>query len=196
MCMSEETAGRYRNVIAVSNRHLCRRPLDEQVERVCRCRPRALILREKDLSEVEYAALARRAMEICGRYQVPCILHTYLDTARVLGCPAIHLPLPLLREAGDRLAGFSTIGTSVHSVEEAAEAQTLGASYLSAGHIYPTGCKPGAPPRGLDFLRQVCQAVSIPVYAIGGIRPDGAQLAEVMACGAAGGCIMSGMMQL
>ena len=52
------------------------------------------------------------------------------------------------------------------------------------------------PPRGLDFLKDVCRSVSIPVYAIGGIRIDEAQLQELLDCGAAGGCVMSGMMKL
>ena len=91
---------------------------------------------------------------------------------------------------------FSVAGTSVHSVEEAVEAEKLGASYISAGHIFSTDCKKGMPPRGLDFLKDVCRSVSIPVYAIGGIRIDKAQLQELLDCGAAGGCVMSGMMKL
>ena len=82
---------------------------------------------------------------------------------------------------------------------------------MTAGHIFATDCKKGLPPRGLDFLKNVCDAVEIPVYAIGGINiassddstaynamPDISvpRLAEVMECGAAGGCIMSGMMRV
>ena len=59
MYMSEEKAGLCRNIMAVSNRHLCRRPLEEQLERVCRCRPRALILREKDLPKADSAPALR-----------------------------------------------------------------------------------------------------------------------------------------
>lgn len=52
------------------------------------------------------------------------------------------------------------------------EAQALGATYLLAGHIFDTSCKPGLPGRGLDFLAQVCAAVPLPVYAIGGITAE------------------------
>lgn len=52
------------------------------------------------------------------------------------------------------------------------EAEQLGASYLTAGHIYATDCKRGLPPRGLGFLKEVCREVSIPVYGIGGIKFD------------------------
>ena len=81
-------------------------------------------------------------------------------------------------------------------MEDARKAQRLGATYITAGHIYTTDCKKGLPPRGTDFLQDVCRAVNIPVYAIGGIKPDKTQLAEIQECGASGGCIMSGMMKI
>lgn len=186
----------FETVIAVTNRHLCDRPFTEQLERVCSHHPRALILREKDLPEKEYELLTKSVVEICHNYDVPCILHTYMDVARRLGCSRIHLPLHFLRTEASCLGDFSLIGTSVHSVEEAVEAEKLGASYLTAGHIYVTDCKKGLPPRGTGFLREVCLQVSVPVFAIGGIHLDKNQIKEVIECGAAGSCIMSGMMRL
>ena len=94
------------------------------------------------------------------------------------------------------VSDFHTVGTSIHSVSEAVEAEKLGTSYLTAGHIYVTDCKKGLPPRGLPFLQNVCQAVQIPVYGIGGIKIDEAQLHELKNAGAAGGCVMSGMMHV
>lgn len=170
------------------------------MERICRFRPRAVILREKDLPEEEYTILAQKVMEICRTYGVPCILHTYPEAAKMLGCTSIHLPLPLLREyaagKGAVLKSFTAIGTSVHSVEEALEAERLGAAYITAGHIYATDCKKGVPPRGTMFLRSICQRVPLPVYAIGGIKLDRVQLSEIKSCGAEGACVMSGMMAL
>ena len=81
-------------------------------------------------------------------------------------------------------------------MEDAKEAERLGVSYMTAGHIYVTDCKKGLPPRGLPFLQNVCQAVQIPVYGIGGIKIDEAQLLELKNAGAAGGCVMSGMMHV
>ena len=91
---------------------------------------------------------------------------------------------------------FTKIGISIHSVEEAKEAEQLGASYLTAGHIYATDCKRGLPPRGLGFLKEVCREVSIPVYGIGGIKFDEEQWNDMKKCGAVGGCVMSGMMEI
>lgn len=184
------------NVIAVTNRTLCQRPFTEQVERVCRFQPKALILREKDLTENEYELLAKKVLELCHIYRIPCILHTYPEAARRLDCHNIHLPLPLLRKFASQLDDFTLVGTSVHSVDEASEAERLGADYITAGHIYATDCKKGLPPRGTSFLQEVCRRVSIPVYAIGGIHLNPEQLEEVKNCGAAGACIMSGMMRL
>lgn len=204
-------------IFAISNRHLCDRPFEEQIRRVCDWHPAALVLREKDLAEDDYKALAENVLDICKSYDVPCILHTYWKTALKLKHDAIHLPLPILRELSWKsqnqesptvqeqhpsviqsfqISDFRKIGTSVHSVEDAIEAQSLGATYVTAGHIFTTDCKKGLPPRGLDFLKNVCDAVTIPVYGIGGIKFDPQQWSDLKNQGACGGCIMSGMMQL
>lgn len=183
-------------LLAVTNRQLCSRPFEEQIRRVCACHPQALILREKDLSESEYQKLAKQVLEICRTFQVPCILHSFPDAARHLGCDAIHLPLSLLRAHQNELSDFTVIGTSVHSLEEAQEGERLGATYLTAGHIYTTDCKKGVPPRGTDFLREVCLSTTLPVYAIGGIQLETAQMEEILSCGARGGCIMSQAMKV
>ena len=185
-------------ILAVSNRSLCTRPFLEQIDRVCRFHPAAQILREKDLAAEDYETLAGQVLGVCASYQVPCILHSFPEAARHLSVSAIHLPLWKLKETAQsgELDGFQTIGVSVHSLEEALKAQELGATYLTAGHIYATDCKRGLPPRGIGFLKEVCEAVDLPVFAIGGIRLDGSQMAELLECGAAGGCIMSGMMEL
>ena len=168
-------------IIAVSNRKLCNRPFLEQIERVCKIHPEAVILREKDLTEEEYGTLAKEVMNICSRYQVSCILHNFWKTALELGCTSVHLPLPILQKITDEeKKKFTKIGISIHSVEEAKEAEQLGASYLTAGHIYATDCKRGLPPRGLGFLKEVCREVSIPVYGIGGIKFDEEQWNEKM----------------
>lgn len=71
----------YRNIIAVTNRKLSSRPFLEQMERVSRLQPKEVILREKDLQEEMYEELAVKVIELCKQYQVPCMLHTYLETA-------------------------------------------------------------------------------------------------------------------
>lgn len=180
--------------IAVTNRHLCSVPLVDQIERIAMGEnpPDALILREKDLPEEEYQELAQEVMACCQKYGIDCILHTYFEAADELECCRIHLPLPVFIENRRLLTEFKTIGVSVHSAEEAMLAQNAGASYLTAGHIFATDCKKGVKPRGLDFLKEVCQTVRIPVYAIGGMAFE--NLPQVVSKGAKGICVMSGYM--
>ena len=85
------------------------------------------------------------------------------------------------------------IGTSIHSVEDAIFAESHGADYITAGHIFTTDCKKGLPGRGIEWLKTVCDAVSIPVYAIGGISD--ANAGELSDYGIAGYCMMSASMQ-
>ena len=190
------------DVIAVTNRKLSQRPFLEQIKRVCQLRPEAIILREKDLSETEYAELAEEVYNITTSYDVRLIVHTYINVARELGINTVHMSLHNMREYRkefiDNVNKINNIktGCSIHSVEEAVEARNMGASYITAGHVYATDCKKGLAPRGLDFLKNVCDSVDIPVYAIGGIDIDDGRRKEVKKYGAAGSCIMSGMMKV
>lgn len=190
------------DVIAVTNRKLSQRPFLEQIKRVCQLRPEAVILREKNLSETEYAKLAEEVYNITTSYDVRLIIHTYINVARELGINTVHMSLHNMREYRkefiDNVNKINNIktGCSIHSVEEAVEARNMGASYITAGHVYATDCKKGLAPRGLDFLKNVCDSVDIPVYAIGGINIDDGRRKEVKKYGAAGSCIMSGMMKV
>ena len=152
-----------------------------------------VILREKDLSAQQYASLARAAYEICHRYELPLILHRFSAVAAEFAPPLpVHLSMPdFLAWRGQNPSGnpIPAVGVSTHTVDEALTAQRLGAAYITASHIFPTTCKPGLPPRGLEYLRAVCSAVTIPVFALGGIHT--AQIASCMEVGAAGVCMMS-----
>jgi thiamine-phosphate pyrophosphorylase len=172
------------NIISISNRALCKDFFSRTKELNDADIP--IVLREKDLSEAEYEAVAAKVLELSPT----ATLHTYADVARKLKCKQIHLPMHILRTTD--LSDFNIIGASTHSVEEAVEAQKLGATYITAGHIFATDCKKGVPPRGLDFLREVCKSVDIPVFAIGGISPQNAQ--SVIDVGAFGICLMSSLM--
>lgn len=181
------------DVICVTNRTLCRGDFLSRIEAIAGSKPAAIILREKDLTEEEYRALASQVMTTCARQQVPCILHYHKKVAEQLKASALHVPLPVLREmTSQERKAFQMLGASCHSVSEAMEAEALGCTYLVAGHIFATDCKKGLEPRGLFFLREVCKSVRIPVYAIGGINSENIRL--VKEAGAKGGCIMSGLM--
>lgn len=166
----------------------------EQLAKIAEADPKYIILREKDLDEAEYRVLAQKAMEICSHSDTKLVLHYFWKTAIELGADSVHLPLHILRElSAEEKCCFRLIGASCHSVEDAVDAEKLGASYITAGHVFATDCKKGLPPRGLGFLREVCQSVGIPVYAIGGISPE--NFSEAIETGASGACVMSGFMR-
>ena len=182
------------NVLCVTNRHLCGTEFSEQIEKIAKAHPAGIILREKDLSEAEYKNLAENVMSICKTYDVPCILHSFVDVSIELKCEAIHLPLHRLLElTEEEKARFSVIGASCHSVEDAVAAEKSGCTYITAGHVFDTDCKKGLPGRGIDFLKKICDSVSIPVYAIGGICPE--NISAVLRAGAKGVCVMSSVMK-
>lgn len=179
--------------IAVTNRKLCKRPFFDVISDLSKKDVKTIVLREKDLTEKQYYDIAKQCKEICEKNQAFLTIHNFIDVARKLKIRKIHLPYPaFLKEAGN-LSDFESVSTSIHKPEEAVKAQELGADFVFAGHIFATDCKKGVPPRGLEFLRDVVNAVDIPVYAIGGI--DEKNIEQVMKCGAAGGCMMSGFMK-
>lgn len=175
-------------LICVTNRKLCKEDFLTRIEQLAKGHPHALMLREKDLSLSEYKNLAIKVKEICDVHNVPLIVNKNIETAQKLKLANIHLSLPDLRLHKDEVTKF-VVGASIHSLAEAQKAQELGASYLVAGHIFPTDCKKGVPPRGLLFLKEVASSVKIPVFAIGGITTD--NVYNVIQAGAKGVCIMS-----
>ena len=93
----------------------------------------------------------------------------------------------------EKYSHIKRIGTSIHSVEDAVFAESHGADYITAGHIFTTDCKKGLPGRGIDWLKSICNAVSIPVYAIGGISD--ANVSMLSDCNISGYCMMSASMK-
>lgn len=180
-------------IYCVTDRKLCNEDFLTRIEKIAKARPSGIILREKDLTEEEYMKLSQDVLEICKKHRTPCILHSYFRVAKQLKCKSVHLPHNILYTLYDvEKRKFSKLGTSCHSVEDAIIAEKFGCTYIVAGHIYETDCKKNIQARGTDFLRNVCDNVSVPVYAIGGITVD--KIKEVKECGAEGVCVMSGAM--
>lgn len=180
-------------LISVTNRKLCRGNFLRRIEEIASSGIDSIILREKDLSESEYSALAEKVLDICNAYNTNCILHKFYNFTLNLKHYQIHLPLYILKENPNLKKQFKIIGVSVHSLEEGFEAVKLGADYVTFGHIFITDCKKGLTPRGVTQLQEICSALPIPVYAIGGI--DSENINDVKKAGASGACIMSGLME-
>jgi thiamine-phosphate pyrophosphorylase len=176
-------------LICITNQKLCRDDFQSRINEIASGKPGAIMLREKELDEPDYLELAIKVKEICDRHQVKLIINHNIETAERLKVGAVQVSIDDIRKKGEIVKNFDQVGVSVHSVEQACEAERLGADYLIAGHVFPTDCKKGLPARGLRFLKEVCDSVSIPVFAIGGISEVNYKIA--LMAGAKGVCIMS-----
>ena len=186
------------NILAITNRHLCKGDFLEQIKKICLYNNKiqhinssknynkklvnnissiSIVLREKDLNERDYELLASKVIRICEEYNTECILHTYYNVARKLGCSKIHLPLHILKSKPYIAEIFDVVGVSIHSVDDALDAKNMNVTYVTAGHIFNTDCKK-----------------DIPVFAIGGITSS--NIDSVINSGAFGVCIMSGFMNI
>ncbi len=152
-------------------------------------------LRGKDLPFRDFLDLARAAAARLKKHRVPLLINDRMDIALASGAVGVHLgqddmPVAFARKVLD---SPTLIGVSVNTVEEAREAERLGADYVGLGPIYPTGTKATSlPVIGPAGIRAVKAKVSIPVVAIGGISPTNA--CEVHRAGADGIAVVSALL--
>lgn len=188
----------YEHTIVITNRHLVQGDFLEQLEKVTKLHPHALILREKDLTDDAYESLAKKVFDLCKREDITCFLHTKIEIARKIGCQNIHLSIPVLKGLSETekkalTEAFCEISISCHSMEDVEIAMAGGATQIILGTIFETECKKGVLGKGVEFVREICQKCPLPVYAIGGMNLQ--RLPLVIDAGAAGCCMMSGFMQ-
>lgn len=146
--------------------------LMEQVEDAIRGGVTCVQLREKELEDEAFLAEAIEMKEICSRYHVPFIINDDVEVAIKCGADGIHVGQKDM-EAGNvrALVGKNMmIGVSVQTVEQALAAQNAGADYLGVGAVFTTTTKLDANAVSHKTLKEICETVSIPVVAIGGIN--------------------------
>lgn len=187
----------YEHTIVITNRHLVQGDFLEQLEKVTKLHPHALILREKDLTDDAYESLAKKVFDLCKREDITCFLHTKIEIARKIGCQNIHLSIPVLKGLSETekkalTEDFCEISISCHSMEDVEIAMAGGATQIILGTIFETECKKGVLGKGVEFVREICQKCPLPVYAIGGMNLQ--RLPLVIDAGAAGCCMMSGFL--
>ena len=183
------------DIICVTKRKLCT-DFFATIERLAKSDVQFIILREKDLNEDKYFDLATKVYKICKSYNKTLVIHNYINVAIELGIKYIHLPYSEFCKTKRLHNYFKVVGTSVHSTDDAIYAERQGADYITAGHIFATDCKKGLEPKGIDFLKNICGRVNIPVYAIGGINENSVKkLKSINFKNFAGACVMSGLMK-
>ena len=147
-----------------------------------------LQLREKDLDEERFYEEAVELQALAREYGVPFVINDNVDIAVRMDADGVHVGQSDM-EAGDvrALIGQDKIlGVSAMTVGQAVRAEARGADYLGVGAVFPTGSKDDAEDVSFETLKAICEAVSIPVIAIGGITKDNIQeLAGSGICGIA-----------
>ena len=127
-------------VAAITNHELASTNYWDQLEQIAASDVDFIVLREKNLSEEEYTDYAKRALRLCSIHQKTCILQHFGKAAIRLHIPRFQCSLPYLETHSSLLYYMTTLGVSVHTVEEAVKAEQLGATYLMASHVFPTAC--------------------------------------------------------
>ena len=145
-----------------------------QVEKALKGGATFVQLREKKLSEEAFRIEALEIKELCRQYGVPFVINDNVSIAKKIDADGVHVGQDDMEAGNVReiLGPDKIIGVSAHNVEEALRAQMHGAEYLGVGAAFSTSSKPDARAISHDTIRAICEAVTIPVIAIGGINRD------------------------
>ena len=148
-------------------------------------------LREKHLDQAHFLEEAKDLKMLCKAYNVPFVINDNVDIALEMDADGVHVGQSDM-EAGDvraKLGPDKIIGVSAQTVEQAVLAEKRGADYLGVGAVFPTNSKDDATDVSYETLKAICQAVSSPVIAIGGITKDNVE--ELSGSGICGIAVIS-----
>ena len=165
--------------------------LPQQVEAALKGGATCVQLREKHLDDAAIRAEALEISALCKQYRVPFILNDNVALAAECGADGVHLGQEDMDPAQARriLGPDAIIGVSAHSVAEAKAAVAAGADYLGCGAMFATTTKTDTTTLPKETLRAICEAVPVPVVAIGGIHKE--NLLSLADCGEAGVALVS-----
>ncbi len=154
-----------------------------------------LQLREKEKSTREYIELAEKVHELAKRYNVSLIIDDRVDVALAVDAEGVHVGASDMPVATARklMGEDKIVGATAKTVPWAKEAYEQGADYLGVGAIYPTTTKVKTVLTSTDTLRDICNAVTIPVNAIGGLNKD--NIGVLSGIPIAGICVVSAIMK-
>lgn len=149
-----------------------RKTLPEQVEAALKGGATCVQLREKELDEAAFLAEAMELKALCRRYGVPLIINDNVEIALRCGADGIHVGQEDMaaRDVRALVGDDMILGVTAKTVEQAIAAQRAGADYLGSGAVFGSTTKTNARPLSCQALREICNAVTIPVAAIGGIN--------------------------
>lgn len=178
--------------LITDRRQTAGRPLLDVVAAALRGGVRAVQLREKDLPDNELLELAHALRLLTADHNARLLINRRIDICREVDADGVQLGIEgvPIREARRRLGEHALIGYSAHSVEEAENAENDGADLVTFSPVFFTPSKaPFGEPVGVERLGQACKTLTIPVFALGGIKTD--TIAPVMAAGCRGIALIS-----
>ncbi len=145
--------------------------LYEQVEKAIKSGVTFVQLREKELDKESFLDEAFEIQKLCRKYDIPFVVNDSVEIAKEINADGVHVGQSDMGAANvrDILGDDKIIGVSVQTVEQAVLAEKQGADYLGVGAVFPTGSKADAEDVSHETLKAICEAVNIPVVAIGGI---------------------------
>ena len=182
----------------ITNKEISRKDEVQVVRELLEGGCRVVQYREKGRTKEERIETAMMMKEIVKSYDATFIVNDYVEVAKKVGADGVHLGQKDLKicsyeEARRQLGDGKIIGITVHNVEEAVEAEKLGADYLGVAPIFATTTKKDAgPPAGVQLIRDIKAKVSIPLVAIGGITLE--NLETVIKAGADSVAVISGVL--
>lgn len=150
------------------------RELSDLVEQCVQAGATFVQLREKELSQEEFIAEAKKVKQVTDRYRVPFVINDNIQVAKAVDADGVHVGQGDMnpREIRKILGEDKIIGVSAQTVEQAKKAQADGAHYIGVGAAFVTATKEDAKPITLAQFRAITSSVDIPVVAIGGINRE------------------------
>lgn len=167
--------------------------LYEQVEAALRGGVTCVQLREKELNPEDFLAEAKEIKTLCARYGVPLIINDNVELALKVDADGVHVGQEDMNAQDVRglIGPGKILGVTAKTIEQAQKAQLNGADYLGSGAVFGSTTKLNAKPMTKELLQSICQSVSIPVVAIGGIHRG--NIASLAGTGIRGAAVVSGI---
>ncbi len=177
---------------AVTDRYwVGEKTLYQQVEEALKGGATFIQLREKELDEKSFYEEAVEIQKLCREYKVPFVINDNVELAAKVNADGMHVGQSDMEALNVRavIGNDKILGVSAQTVEQAKLAEAHGADYLGVGAVFPTSSKDDAVEVNYDTLKAICQAVNIPVVAIGGINSENVR--ELKGSGIVGVAVIS-----
>lgn len=148
--------------------------LSNQVEEAIKAGVTFVQLREKEVNFKEFVTIAKEIKAITDKYNIPFVINDNLEVAIACNADGIHvgqhdLKADIVRE---KIGKDKILGVSAQTVEQAVLAEKNGADYIGVGAVFTTSTKEDADAVSYNTLKEICNAVKIPIVAIGGINKE------------------------